>query len=69
MVLPLDTQGEEYAQIKHALKQKGRPVDEFDMIIASQAVSEGLTVVTDNLKHFENMPNVKTENWMVRKHL
>jgi tRNA(fMet)-specific endonuclease VapC len=65
MVLPLDTQGEEYGRIKHALKQKGKPVDEFDMIIASQAISEGLTVVTDNLKHFENMPDVKTENWMV----
>ena len=39
------------------------PVDEFDMVIASHAVSEGLTVVTDNVKHFENMPDVKVVNW------
>lgn len=35
------------------------------MIIASQAISEGLTVVTDNLKHFEDIPDVKTINWMM----
>ena len=36
------------------------------MLIASQAVGEGLTVVTDNSKHFENMPDVKVVNWMER---
>lgn len=65
-VLDLKTKGEEYAHIKHALKKKGNPVDEFDMVIAGHALSEGLTVVTDNIKHFENMPDVKVENWMER---
>ena len=65
-VLHLDTYGEEYAHIKHALRKKGKPVDEFDMLIAAQAVAEGLTVVTDNLKHFQNMPDVEVENWMER---
>lgn len=36
------------------------------MVIAGHAVYAGLTVVTDNLKHFENMPDVKVENWMER---
>ena len=52
--------------IEYALKKKGKPVDEFDMVIAGHALSEGLTVVTDNIKHFENMPDVKVENWMER---
>jgi tRNA(fMet)-specific endonuclease VapC len=65
MVLPVIARGEEYARIKYTLKQKGKPVDEFDMIIAGQALSEGLTIVTDNMKHFENMPDIKTVNWMV----
>ena len=65
-VLPLDATGAAYGRIKYALRKKGKPVDEFDMVIAGQAVSEGLTVVTDNLRHFENMPDVKVENWMVR---
>ena len=65
-VLEVKTKGEEYARIKYALKKKGKPVDEFDMVIAGQAISEGLIVVTDNLKHFEYMPDVKVENWMER---
>ncbi|MBR0036865.1 MAG: type II toxin-antitoxin system VapC family toxin [Bacteroidales bacterium] len=65
-VLNLNTHGKEYAHIKYVLRKKGKPVDEFDMLIAAHAVSEGLTVVTDNLKHFENMPDVKVENWMER---
>lgn len=62
-VLNLETKGEEYARIKYALRKKGKPVDEFDMVIAGHALSTGLTLVTDNVKHFENMPNVKYENW------
>ena len=65
-VLDLKTRGEEYARIKYALKKMGKPVDEFDMVIAAHALSEGLTVVTDNIKHFEHMPDVKVENWMDR---
>ena len=52
---------EEY--FEKELKKKGKPIDEFDMVIASHAVNEGLTVVTDNIKHFENMPDVKVVNW------
>ena len=63
-LLPLGTKGMAYGRIKSALRKKGKPVDEFDMVIAGQALSEGLTVVTDNIKHFENMPDVKIENWM-----
>lgn len=66
-ILPLDTNGEEYGKIKYTLRKTGKPVDEFDMIIAAHAISEGLTIVTDNLKHFENMPDVKVENWSGRK--
>ena len=65
-VLDLTTHGEEYARIKHTLRKKGKPVDEFDMLIASQALDKGLIVVTDNLRHFENMPDVRVENWMER---
>ena len=65
-VLNLETKGEEYARIKYELRKKGKPVDEFDMVIAGHAVNTGLTIVTDNIKHFENMPDVRVENWMER---
>jgi len=63
-VLSLETRGDTYARIKYALRKKGKPVDEFNMLIAGHALSEGLTIVTDNIKHFENMPDVKVENWV-----
>ena len=65
-VLSLETRGQEYARIKYALRKKGKPVDEFDIMIAGHALSEGLTLVTDNVKHFESMPDVTVENWMER---
>ena len=39
-------------------------IDEFDMLIAGQALSEGLTVVTDNVKHFNRIEGLKIANWL-----
>ena len=66
-VLPLETNGEEYGSIKYCLQQKGKIIDEFDMVIAGHAMSEGLTVVTDNLKHFGRIPGLNVENWVERE--
>lgn len=35
----------------------------YDRLIAAHALSLGLTVVTDNLKHFRHVPGLKVENW------
>ena len=63
-ILPLSEQAEHYGQIKYALKKKGEMIDEFDMLIAGQAQSEGLTVVTDNVKHFNRIEGLKIANWL-----
>lgn len=65
-VLPVRDSSERYGYVKYLLQKKGKPVDDFDLVIAAQAYSAGLTVVTDNIKHFENIPGLKVENWMVR---
>lgn len=65
-LLPLQEEADDYAKIKVRLRNTGKIVDEFDMVIAGQAVDAGLTVVTDNVKHFENMPGAKIENWRER---
>ena len=65
-VLPLDTHGDLYGNIKYTLEKKGQIIDEFDMLIAEHAASEGLTVVSDNLKHFCRIERLKVENWMKR---
>ncbi len=65
-VLPLETMGDVYGNIKYSLEKKGQMIDEFDMMIAGHAISEGLTVVTNNLKHFDRIPGLKVENWLER---
>ena len=65
-VHPLPVNADEYGQIKYTLAKKGKPIDEFDMIIAGHALSEGLTVVTDNTEHFGRIDGLKIENWMER---
>jgi len=35
----------------------------MDLLIASHAVSQGMTVVTNNLKHFSSVPGLKVEVW------
>ena len=63
-VLSLETKGNVYGNIKYSLEKKGQMIDEFDMMIAGHAISEELTVVTNNLKHFDRIPGLKVENWM-----
>lgn len=65
-VLSLETKGDVYGNIKYSLEKKGQMIDEFDMMIAGHAISEELTVVTNNLKHFDRIPGLKVENWMER---
>lgn len=65
-VLGLPENGGEYAELKNVLRETGLLIDEFDMLIAGQALTEGLTIVTDNLKHFNRIPNLTIENWMER---
>lgn len=65
-VINLPKSSDAYAMIKNALREKGQLIDEFDMVIAGQAIGEQLTVVTDNLKHFDRIPGLKVENWMER---
>jgi len=37
----------------------------YDRLIAAHALSLGLTVITDNEKHFADVPGLKVENWTV----
>lgn len=37
----------------------------YDRLIAAHALSHDLVVVTDNEKHFADVPGLKVENWTV----
>lgn len=52
-----------YARIRSALERGGTPIGNMDLLIASHAVSEGSTLVTNNLRHFSHVPGLKLEEW------
>lgn len=53
-----------YGRIRSALKNSGTPIGAVDTFIAAHALSEDLTLVTNNVKQFENVSNLKIENWI-----
>lgn len=58
-ILPFTLQTiEYYANIKYILEKKGSKLDEFDLLIAAQALSQDLTLVTTNKKHFKRIPHI-----------
>ena len=65
-VLPISEVLEDYADIRHSMASQGLSVEDFDILIGATARYYDLVVVTDNLKHFAQMPNVHVENWIVR---
>lgn len=42
---------------------KGIRIEDMDLLIAATPIYNELTLVTNNTKHFENVPNLKIENW------
>ena len=53
-----------YGQIRVALEGAGRPIGAHDMLIGAHARSEGLLIVTNNLREFERIPGLRIENWI-----
>lgn len=57
---------ETFGTIKAELRQKGTPVDDFDLVIGATAVTMGYSVVTNNEKHFKKIPGLSITNWTTR---
>ncbi|PZA11917.1 VapC toxin family PIN domain ribonuclease [Rhodopseudomonas palustris] len=53
-----------YGQLRAELERAGTPCGAYDMQIGGHARSEGLIVVTNNMREFAWMPGVRTENWV-----
>jgi tRNA(fMet)-specific endonuclease VapC len=52
-----------YAQIRAHLQAKGTPIGPNDLFIAAHARSLGLTLVTNNTREFNRIPDLRVENW------
>jgi tRNA(fMet)-specific endonuclease VapC len=53
-----------YGSIRANLERIGKPIGVNDIHIAAHARSEGLTLVTNNLREFERVPALQLENWV-----
>ena len=53
----------EYGRIRAELEKKGIPIGPLDTLIASQAKSLDVILVTNNVREFERIPGLKIENW------
>lgn len=54
---------ESYGKIRAGLEKNGTPIGPLDMMIAGHAQSLGYIVVTNNVKEFKRVNNLKIENW------
>jgi tRNA(fMet)-specific endonuclease VapC len=52
-----------YAEVRGHLQRKGTPIGNNDLWIASHALAENLTLVTNNEREFKRVPKLKIENW------
>jgi tRNA(fMet)-specific endonuclease VapC len=64
-VLGLDGEADRhYADIRTRLESAGTPIGSHDLFIAAHARSQGLTLVTRNLREFQRVPALRVEDWL-----
>ena len=55
--------GETYGVLRAHLERKGTPIGNNDLWIAAHARRLGVILVSNNLREFERVPELKLENW------
>ena len=56
-----------YGSIRGALERVGQTIGVNDLLIAAHARSEGLVLVTNNIREFERVPALQLVNWIEDK--
>lgn len=63
-IIPIFNSLDIYAKEKARLRKKGLPLDDFDLLIGSTAISNNLTLVTRNVSDFERLKEIEIDNWV-----
>ncbi|MFL7839470.1 MAG: type II toxin-antitoxin system VapC family toxin [Candidatus Promineifilaceae bacterium] len=64
-ILPYDlTATGSYGEICAELERQGLVIGPLDLLIAAQAISENLVLVTNNEREFRRIQSLKVENWI-----
>ena len=53
-----------FGKIKVDLKEQGKIIDDFDLLIASIALSNDCILVTNNTNHFDRIEGLHIEDWL-----
>ena len=52
-----------YGTVRAALEKAGTPVGSMDMLIGAHALGLGVTLVTNNVREFKQIKNLKLVDW------
>ncbi|MDX9872942.1 MAG: type II toxin-antitoxin system VapC family toxin [Clostridia bacterium] len=52
-----------FGKIRSALERQGQIIEPYDLLIAAQAISENLILVTNNTREYSRIPELNIENW------
>lgn len=59
-----DSAAYHYGSIRAVLEKTGKTIGINDLHIAAQARSQGLILISNNLREFERVPGLLMENWV-----
>lgn len=64
-ILPFnENDAEYYGQIRAFLEKTGKIIGAYDMQIAAQALSNNLILITNNIREFKRIPDIKLGDWV-----
>jgi tRNA(fMet)-specific endonuclease VapC len=64
-VIDLDNNAvKKFGELKAELRKIGQPVADFDLLIASIALTRNYILVTNNTRHYSRIFELKLENWI-----
>jgi len=63
--LPFDAAAADgFGRLAAELALKGTPIGAFDAMIAAHAISQKLVLISNNVRHFSRVANLRSENWL-----
>ena len=57
---------ETFSDLKVLLEKDGEIIPDLDLLIAATAMALNLTLISNNVKHFSRIRNLKLENWYAK---
>ena len=52
-------------KIRGYLERQGTPIGPYDLQIAAQGISRGITIITHNIGEFSRVPGIRLEDWII----